>query len=258
MRWTIEHVEFLIEHRIHERADLEFKQSLPAVEDLTPWLGAMANTCGGSVVFGVEEDTHGRAVRPSEPRVPLEGATAFVERAARSVDEPVVVECVEIQDRRAPDGRGFLVVDVEASQRAPHLVDGIAWLRVDQGIRRMRRAELARSFAQADGFMDESGLTAAMRRPADIVADIQRLGADRVLMFRNVGDRPAFGVRWSHLGSRGIVMKPVDDPFPVEVMRPKAVYAVRAAFASAELPAKVEVSWRDDRDLPRQTLVVVT
>jgi hypothetical protein len=41
-------------------------------------------------------------------------------------------------------------------------------------------------------------------------------------------------------------------------MLPKSVCAVRTAFASGELPAKIEVSWRDDRDFPRRMLVVLT
>jgi Putative DNA-binding domain len=257
--WTRDRVDYLIAHRVHERLDLEFKAAKPdAPAELARWIAAMANTGGGAIVFGVEEDAQGRAVRASPIGVPLAGATAFVERAACSLDELAVAACVEIQAEGSADGFGYVVVEVAPSRRTPHLLDGVAWMRADHGIRRMRRAELARSFARADGFMDESGLARSSRRPAAILVEIQRLGADRVLTLRNVGDRPAFGVRCSHLARRGVVTVAVDDPFPVEVMDPNAMVAVRTAIPPTELPAKIEVSWFDDRRVPRRTLAVVT
>jgi hypothetical protein len=257
--WTLEHVAFLIEHRMPERLDLEYKEALPdSGDELAPWIAAMANSGGGDIVLGIEEDPQGRAVRASELAVPLAGAAALVGEAACSIDEPVGVRCAEIQDDDAAEGFGYLVVEVDPSPRAPHFVGGVAWGRVEHGIRRLRRLEIANLFARSEGFVRESGLAGRMRRPANVVADIQRLGHDRMLMFKNVGDRPAFGVRWSHLSSRGVVTRPSDDPFPLEVMQPASTYTVRASFPPAELPAKIEVSWRDDGNGLRQTLVVVT
>jgi hypothetical protein len=257
--WTHERVVSLIDHRMPERLDLEYKDGLPdSGDELAPWIAAMANSGGGAIVFGVEEDAQGRAVRASELAIPLAAATALATEAACSIDEPVQVRCAEIQDDRAAEGFGYLVVEVDASARAPHFVGGVAWGRVEHGIRRLRRFEIATLFARSDGFVRESGLAGRIRRRANIVADIQRLGQERVLMFKNVGDRPAFGVRWSHLASRGVVTRPSDDPFPVDIMDPASTYSVRASFPPAELPAKIEVSWRDDGNGLRQTLVVVT
>jgi hypothetical protein len=257
--WTLEHVDSLIQHRMAERLDLEFKDRLPeSVDELAAWIAAMANAGGGSIVFGVEEDAQGRAVRPSELAVHLRDAASMAREAASSIDEPIAVRCAEIPDEGAAEGYGYVAVEVEASTRAPHFASGIAWGRVEHGIRRLRRSEIARLFARSEGFLRESGLAGTIRRPAQIVADIQRLGSERVLTFRNVGDRPAFGVRWSHLAGRGVLSGSRDDPFPLDEMRPASAYAVRASFRPAELPAKIEVSWRDDRDALRQTLVVVT
>jgi Schlafen, AlbA_2 len=257
--WTIEHISFLLEHRMPERIDLEFKDALPgSADDLAPWIAAMANSGGGAIVFGVEEDAQGRAFRPSELAIALEDSTRLAVEAARSIDEPVAVRCAEIQDEGAAEGFGYMVVEVDGSARAPHLVGGVAWGRVEHGVRRLRRSEIARLFARSEGFLDESGLAGLIRRPARIVADIQRLGQDRVLVFKNVGDRPAFSVRWSHLSSRGIVASPRDDPFPVDTMRPASTHAVCTSFPPAELPAKIEVSWRDEGNALQQTLLVVT
>lgn len=257
--WTLDRVEFLLEHRMPERLDLEFKEALPGSGDeLSPWIAAMANSGGGAIVFGIEEDAQGRAVRASELAVPLDDAAAFVREAGLAVDEPVDVRCAEIEDEGAAEGFGYVVVEIDASARAPHFSAGVAWGRVEHGIVRLRRPEIARLFARSEGFVHESGLAGTIRRPAKIVADIQRLGSDRVLMFKNVGDLPAFGVRWNHLTGRGVVTRSREDPFPVDVMRPASTYAVRASFPPAELPAKIQVSWRDDRDGLRQTLVVVT
>ena len=257
--WTRDRIEYLIGHRVHERLDLEFKAAKPeAPAELARWIAALANTAGGAIVFGIEEDAQGRAVRASPGGVPLAGATDFVDQAACSLDGPAIAACVEIDDERSAEGFGYVVVEVAPSRRTPHLLDGVAWVRVDHGIRKMRRSELARSFARADGFMDESGLAGSRRRPAAILVEIQRLGADRVLTLRNVGDRPAFGVRCRHLSRRGIVTVAVDDPFPVDVMDPNAMVAVRTAIPPTEYPAKIEVSWFDDRRVPRRTLAVVT
>jgi hypothetical protein len=242
-----------------ERLDLEFKDALPEdTVDLSRWLAAMANAGGGSIVFGIEEDAQGRAIRPSELAIQLDPSIVRVGVAAGVVDEPVRVRTVPIKDEGAAPGFGSLVVEIDASPRVPHFVDGTAWIRVEHGIRPMQRAEIARLFARSERFVQESGLAAAIRRPAEIVADIQRLGNDRVLMFKNVGGRPAFGVRWHPLDCRGVVARSGDDPFPVEVMPPLATHAVRTLIAPSELPAKIEVSWRDDRDAPRRMHVVVT
>jgi hypothetical protein len=256
--WSIEHVGFLIAHRMCERIDLEFKREVPEPVEVARWLGGMANAGSGVIVFGIDEDAQSRAIRRSDPPVPLAEGEARVREAARHIDEPVPVSCTPLHQPGAADGLGYLVVEVGESRRLPHFVDGVAWLRVDHGLRKLRRAEIGRLFARSDRFLHESGLAEALRRPARIVADIQRLGADRVLMFKNIGDLPAYGVRWRPLACRGAVSTPSDDPFPVDEMAPLAMHAVRASFPASELPAKIEVTWRDERNAPREALVVVT
>ncbi len=256
--WSVEHVRFLIAHRMSERTDLEFKDQVPEHLDIARWLAAMANAGAGAIVFGIDEDAQSRAIRSSVPSVPLAQAEASVRKAAREIDEPLQVTCAPIQDPDAEDGFGFLVVEIAESRRVPHFVDGVAWVRVDHGLRKLRRAEIGRLFARSDRFLHESGLAETLRRPARIVADIQRLGRDRVLMFKNVGDLPAYGVRWHPLACRGVATNPWEDPFPVAEMPPFAMHAVRASFPASELPAKIEVTWRDERNVPREALVVVT
>ncbi len=256
--WTLEHLRFLIEHRMQERIDLEFKGIVPgSTGEIARWIAAMANAGGGVIVYGIEEDAQGRAIRATEGGVPL-GASRHIRAAAREIDEPLEVGWWEVEEEDAGLDRGFVVVEVPDSRRAPHFVGGTAWARTEHGIRRLRRSEIARLFARAEGFAEESGLAATLRKPAEVVADIQRIGRERVLLFRNIGDRPAYGVRWLHLAGRDVRARPIDDPFPVDVMRPRATYTLRTAFVPAALPAKIEVSWRDEVGAPGQSLVVVT
>ena len=260
--WTLERVQSLIDARIEERTDLVFKRDLcdPRVcEDVAKTVTAMANSGGGALVYGIEQDAQGRAIAPANPLVLLPGAEETIALAVRTmIDESPDIEISHLLVRQGTWDRGYIVVEVPPSDRTPHFCGGIAWGREHQLVRKLKRREIATLFARSDGFLDETGLSHQLRAPARIMAEIHRAGTGRVLLFKNVGDQPAYHVRWSHLEGGGPKIVATEDPFPLEQMLPLVTYPIHGVFPPASLPAKVEVTWRDEVGAPRKTLVVVT
>ncbi len=105
-----------------ETATFDAKAMLPArgkSKDLAVDVAAMAND-GGTLIYGVGEDEHGR---PTLPRpFELAGAKERVDQIVRtSVSEPPVIRVHPVPTRANP-ALGYLVVAVPPSPRAPHMV----------------------------------------------------------------------------------------------------------------------------------------
>lgn len=78
---------------------------------------------GGYLVYGVDEDEHGRA-RALTP-FPTAGFPERVDQVALSgrIDQPFVVT-ISVVPATAGDGLGYVIVTVPSSAAAPHMVDG--------------------------------------------------------------------------------------------------------------------------------------
>ena len=85
--WTVERVEALVADSTAERSDLEFKERPDRSATTTkPW-AALANSGGGSVVYGIREDELSRAVA-AQP-IELDGLRERFQQLNESIDPPV-------------------------------------------------------------------------------------------------------------------------------------------------------------------------
>ncbi|WP_245717145.1 AlbA family DNA-binding domain-containing protein [Nocardia mikamii] len=95
---------------------------------------------GGMILIGVDEDT----TPPSLSPVELAGMSERIEQIAlMSVDEPIRVQTTAIAASGEP-GKGYLVVHVPVSPRAPHMVDGRYYARGDKTNHVLSHAEVLR------------------------------------------------------------------------------------------------------------------
>ena len=127
----------LVSNKIPEAFDLEFKAELygntdPAKRALAGDVAALANTAGGLLIVGIEEDGQARA--SAAPGVSV--ADAEVTRIRQTVASNVVpfppLDVLQIEDPAHP-GDGLMVIAVARSPLAPHAV------LVNEGLRYPRR-----------------------------------------------------------------------------------------------------------------------
>lgn len=226
---TKEDLKNLVREGVEETRRVEFKRELPPAgknRDLARIIAAMANSEGGTLVYGVEEDDTGRAdaLHP----IDLESAPERVNQVARSsIDEPVdLVDTATIEER---DGKGYLVVTVPESERAPHFVNGSVWGRTTKGNARLSRREVGELFADSDGFAAEFGLSAT--KPGRVVVRTERevrysgRRPSRIyyLVFKNDGESDVEDVSYEleHREDRDSSRElpdPLNDPFPVPTL----------------------------------------
>lgn len=105
-----------------ESATFDAKASLPSPgrsKDLAVDVAAMTAE-GGTLLYGIAEDDHGRPRVPSP--IELAGAAERVSQIVQSsISEPPTIEVREIPSEEDP-ARGYLVVAVPPSPQAPHMV----------------------------------------------------------------------------------------------------------------------------------------
>ncbi len=124
---SVEDVEQLVTEQRHEDRHLEYKRQLPAksegVRVFVQSIAALANTEGGVVIFGVEEENH-----VPKQVVGLVDAVEDVENRrlesyAREHIDPGVTNLIpHWHDWR--DGKKILILEVPRSLSAPHGIDG--------------------------------------------------------------------------------------------------------------------------------------
>lgn len=133
-----------------ERRRFEAKRELPAAgknEDVAVQVASLT-VDGGLLVYGLDEDEH---ERPSIPTpIDLEGAAERIDQVVGAlVDEPPYVEVEPLRLEDDP-GKGYLVVIVPPSPRAPHQVavkgDRRFYGRGDKGKRILSEGEVARLY----------------------------------------------------------------------------------------------------------------
>lgn len=131
------HLESLVTNQVSEEFDLDFKRTLYGNADsgrkaLATDVAALANTAGGLLVLGIEEDRQARAV--AAPGVTV--SDDELNRIRSVIGSRVVpFPAFDLLPFRRPgrDDHGFIVIAVLRSPLAPHAVI------VDQGLRYPRR-----------------------------------------------------------------------------------------------------------------------
>jgi hypothetical protein len=258
----LEDLKRMVEQRLEETARLEFKRQLPEPgknDDLAKDLAAMANTEGGVIVYGIDEDEMGRAkeLRP----LALSGAGERVTLVAQNcLDEPLTLGSVHSIASEDGGTLGFLVVEVPRSDRAPHFHQGSAWGRTAKGNAPLTRRRVGELFARSPGFTEEFGLVVG--RPGRVFAkqvteryqetDLRGQPQTRqrhYLVFENDGDADVFDAAWEWVTtSVAEAALPVilENPFPLELMQPGVqvrVLAIRSLATANNL--EVRTRWRD-------------
>lgn len=134
---TYDQVVALVTNSVSENYDLDFKRTLygatdKAKRELGSDVAAMANTAGGVVVLGVEDDDQGRAV--GAPGVALsDNEYGRIRQTVASQVSPLpVLDLLPVEDPQTP-GHGFLLLAMPRSVMAPHAVI------VNEGLRFPRR-----------------------------------------------------------------------------------------------------------------------
>lgn len=135
---TSEHIHGLVSSGIPEDFDLDFKASLYGAGDsdrraLAGDVAAMANTAGGLVVIGVQEDVQARA--SATPGVEItDGEIGRIRQVVASLTAPMPhLDVIPVLDPTLGEGRGFLVLAIPRSNLAPHAV------MINNGLRYPRR-----------------------------------------------------------------------------------------------------------------------
>jgi hypothetical protein len=166
-------IELLVGNRVSEAFDLDFKGTLYGNSDrerrdLCGDVAALANTAGGVIIVGVEEDEH--AIATATPGVELGDAerNRMLQILASGVAPLPALNVISIPSADDP-ARGWFVLAVPRSTRAPHAVivnEGFRFpVRNGTTIRYLSEPEVAAEYRRRDQRAGE--LTA---RLADVVS----------------------------------------------------------------------------------------
>lgn len=196
------------EGRLEETASFDAKRELPATPnknvDLATDVAAMA-TDGGVLLYGVAEDEHQRPTIPQP--IPLAGAADRVGQiVSTSIAEVPHIELRELPCADDPS-RGYLVVIVPQSPRAPHQVivggDLRFYGRGSKGNRRLNEGEVARLYERRHGWaVDRDALLEEVVAHAP-VSPSDELGYVHAIAFPVVRDHEMWGrAEAAHDGDR--------------------------------------------------------
>lgn len=148
------HIRSLVTNAVPETFDLEFKsetygRSDKAKRDLAGDVAALANTAGGLIVLGVDEDDQATATSTPEVDLSDDEKRRMQQIVASGVAPMPDFEILAVPGGTA--GRGFYLIAVPRSPAAPHAV------LVDQGFRYPRRN------GATTRYLSESEVAAAYR-----------------------------------------------------------------------------------------------
>jgi hypothetical protein len=156
---------------------VEFKAAVPPpsrARDLAQDLAAFANSSGGRLLLGIAESRHS-GEHPTFVGVDRHRALHAIAHAARLVEPQPLIETDVLQ----VEGLDIVIADVQPSPDAPHLCNGIAYVRHEDFISRATPAELRHlvAISVADRAPAAIGhgqlrtlLDEALRGPADAIA----------------------------------------------------------------------------------------
>jgi len=263
---NLEDLRRIVEQRLEETSQLEFKRQLLELgknDDLARDLAAMANTEGGVIIYGIEQDSTGRArdLRPFAVSGAAERVTLVAQNA---LDEALALG--EVRSIVSEDQRdlGFLVVEVPRSGRAPHFHQGTAWGRTSRGNAPLTRRRVGELLARSPGFAEEFGLMVGrpgrvlvkpVREPYQETDSRGRLTTRSryYLIFENDGETEVLDAAWEWATpwatpneTESMLPSVIEDPFPLELLQPGA--QVRLQFFRSMREAsnmKVRTRWRD-------------
>ncbi len=162
---TPEEFERLLGQR--EGETLEFKREMPASSDLAKLVTAFYNTRGGTIIFGVEDETRQR-VGVTNPEG-IEGGIVNILRARCSLDVMPAIEVLSSQ------GKEFVVVTCPQGAHKPYLASGETrpYVRIGSSNREAQDEEVRRLYVEGS----EGGFEALPCRGATLADLSERLVA---------------------------------------------------------------------------------
>lgn len=164
---TPEDVEDLITNKVRENRHLDYKRQLPGGSDADKGkflkdVGAFANSGGGDIIYGVEEelDEKGQSTGSPGSVVGIQGLSldAEIRRLTSVVQsglDPTVMPRVELKALETSSGR-VLLLRVPRSFTGPHMVrDGRFYARHDSQNLPMDATELRLAFAGSEAWIEK-------------------------------------------------------------------------------------------------------
>lgn len=257
---TKEDLNKIIEINFEETTTIEFKRELPPAgknDDIAKDISAMANTEGGTIIYGIATDSNDRA----ESLFPfnISGASERVTQIAKNqLDEALYLD--EVYTILENDENGFLVVQVPKSERAPHFYKGAAWGRTSKTNEPLNRRRIGELFAQSEGFAEEFGLT--LEKPGRVYIKHEKEETidsrgkpkkNNYLLLKNDGEKEVFNIdcEWIEFDEKQNKQPPglINNPFPIKNMPPK--YEIKIGLLMTMGTANnltLRVHWEDNQE----------
>lgn len=175
---TSEEFERLLGQR--EGETLEFKREMPASSDLAKLVTALYNTRGGTIIFGVEDETR-QLVGVANPQG-VEGGIVNILRARCSLDIMPTIEVFSHQ------GKEFVVVTCPQGVHKPYLASGETrpYVRIGSSNREAQDEEVRRLYIEGS----EGGFEALACRGAQLADLSERLIAGYVRRREETSGQP--------------------------------------------------------------------
>jgi hypothetical protein len=235
-------IERMVAEKLQENTTLDFKRQLPDAgknDDLARAIAALANTAGGTLIYGIEEDDDNRA--KSLAPFPLAGTAERIALVAGTIDEPITP--LSIYTVEESDALGYVVVELALSSRAPHFYKGVAHSRTPKTTAPLTRRQVGELFARSDGFVDEFRLQKT--KPGRLLVKGRRVDGDALVSFSNDGESDITEVDWTNYQTCGLIIQIMFGwPFPVTTLRPGQEVTHSAATALGTGPFTIQARWR--------------
>lgn len=194
-------------HTFDAKAALPPEGDKKKMHDLAVDVAAMT-VDGGTLIYGVSEDEHRRPTGPSP--IPLAGQRERIDQIVQTrISEPPYIEIDEVLSAEDP-ARGYLLVVVPPSPRAPHQVDGRYRGRGATGNRVLGEVEVAQLY----------------RRREEWEADIAQLLEQEV---RSSGYSPTRQLMYLHAVARPVAPREQMLPRPRTAVLPPLAVAMRTS-----------------------------
>lgn len=227
-----------------EGETLEFKQEMPSSSDLAKLITAFYNTRGGTIVFGIEDETR-RLVGVTSPQGIEEGIISII-RDRCSLDVMPTIKFVSYQ------GLEFVVVTCPQGTRKPYLVSGETrpYVREGSSNREAQDDEVRRLYIEGS----EGGFEALPCRDATI-ADLSEVLIAAYVRRREETSGQPLGLSWEEalcglgcLAERGETWVPTNAGIMLFAKEPQR-FIGQAEVACVRFKGTDVGSYIDRRDL---------
>ena len=174
-----ENVKELVDHRASEAFDLDFKRSLygngeKERHNLATDVAALANTAGGLLILGIEEDKQARATAVREVAISDDEMRRMLQIIGSLVVPLPIFDIIPVLKPGESD-QGFIVVAIPRSPLAPHAVI------INQSLRYPRRnGTVTRYLSEPEVATAYRERLAGPQRQAARIEDIEREALQRL------------------------------------------------------------------------------